>query len=344
MAAENRETEHPLIVHLLTEGYRYEFYQIVRLLQELHHGCAKVGFQGPVTQEVVRFNPTADLSFPASDVAAVTMQNTTDGHPRFEVQTTFLSLLGSQSPLPVYYTESVIQDDSDESLVKEFLDLFHHRLHSLVYRAWEKYRYPIQFQSGGTDYYSKRLLSVIGLGQGVALPDMKIPPVRMLAYAGLITQTPHSASGLESILNDFFGTDVNARVECCSAQWIPIDPTQHNRLGSRNCRLGQDLTIGERVYDRSCTFTISLGPLGLERFMQFLPPGDRTGEMREIVDLFNNDSLDYYVELWLKQDEIPELQLSSPTALLGWTTWAGRRPDSDQSVRFIMKGWLHGRR
>lgn len=343
MAAENRETERPLTEALLQEGCRFEFYQAVRILQEIHAGCARVGFQGPVEKEVVRFHPTADLGFPSSDVAAVAKLPTPDGSPRYELQTTFLSLLGSQSPLPVYYTENILQDDSDESLVKEFLDLFHHRLHSLVYRGWEKYRYPIQFRPDGADYYSKRLLALIGLGSGIVPPGFRVPPLRLLAYAGLITQIPHSSSGLESILNDYFpGTDV--RVESCSPQWIPIDPDLQNRLGQRNARLGQDCTIGDRIFDRSCTFTVSLGPLGLKAFLSFLPNGERMPEMDEIVDLFNNDSFDYYGELWLRQEEIPELKLSSPTALLGWTTWVGRKPDTDQSVRFLMKGWTHGRR
>ncbi len=342
MASENRETDSPLIDELLREGPRYEFYQAVRLLQEQHPGCAKLGYQGPVEQEVIRIFPTADLGFPPSDVAQVRPLLGPDGVTRYEIQTTFLSLLGSQSPLPVYFSENVLQDDSDESLVKEFLDLFHHRLHSLVYRSWEKYRIPIQFESAGGDFYSRRFLALVGLGSGTVPPNFRVSPLRLLAYAGLLTQVPHSASSLESILNDYL-PGVDARIEECSAQWIPIEPQQHNRLGSRNSSLGQDLTIGERVFDRSCTFTISMGPLDLATFMTYLPPGKQLAELDEIVDLFNNDCLDYYVGLWIRREEIPELKLGHPHALLGWTTWVGRRPDEDQSVRFLMKGWHHGR-
>jgi len=343
VAAENRVEDHPLIEGVLQRGYDYEFFQLVRLLHQLHPTATSIGHQGPVDQECIRFQPTAEMGFPASDIALVKRAYGPNGEPRFVLETTFLSLLGSQSPLPIYYTESYLQDDSDETLVKEFLDLFHHRLQSLFYRVWEKYRYQILFQPSGTDYYSKRLLSLIGLGSEILPRDFRVPAVRVLAYAGLLTQMPRSASALEGVLNDYF-PGIFMRIEGCSPQWIPIEPSQLNRLGQRNCRLGRDLTVGERVYDRSCTFSAIVGPVGMENFMQFLPPGERLAEMRELVDLFNSDSLDYYVDLWIRRDEIPELKLSSPTALLGWTTWAGERPQTDQVVRFIMKGWLHGRR
>jgi type VI secretion system protein ImpH len=154
---------------------------------------------------------------------------------------------------------------------------------------------------------------------------------------------PRSSSVLEGILNDYL-VDVPVEVESCAAQWIPIEPQQHNRLGSVNCKLGVDLTVGERVFDRSCTFSVSIGPVGLEAFQRFLPPGDSLAEIRELIDIINSDNLDYYVNLWILQEEIPELRLSSPTAQLGWTTWAGKKPDSSQNVRFLMKGWFHGRR
>ncbi|MEK7824821.1 MAG: type VI secretion system baseplate subunit TssG, partial [Nitrospirota bacterium] len=53
---------------------------------------------------------------------------------------------------------------------------------------------------------------------------------------------------------------------------------------------------------------------------------------KSAVDLFNSDNLDYYVELRLRQEEVPPLNLVSPTALLGWSTWLGKKPDTDQDV------------
>ena len=91
-------------------------------------------------------------------------------------------------------------------------------------------------------------------------------------------------------------------------------------------------------------FRVSLGPMGLEDFVEFLPSGDKMNRLREIVDLFVCDSLDSEIELQIRKEEIPELALSAPTARLGWSTWLGRRKAFELNVRFLQKGWLHGRR
>ncbi|RPH38404.1 MAG: hypothetical protein EHM91_14000, partial [Planctomycetota bacterium] len=132
-------------------------------------------------------------------------------------------------------------------------------------------------------------------------------------------------------------------VEQCVGRWLPIPADQLNRLGAMNSKLGEDLSLGGRVYDRSCTFRVAMGPLGVKDFMSFLPCGDRMSEIRELVDLVNGDGLDYEIELRLKEEEIPPLPLSAPTSRLGWSSWLGQRAGAESRVRFLVKGWLHGR-
>ena len=130
MADPDRGTDHPLKQTLLKEGFRFNFFQAVRLLQQTTPGCAPVGYQGPVDQEAIRFRPVLDMAFAASDVAKITKSDGPDGRPRYDIATTFMSVYGAVSPLPTYFTEDLLNQD-DESLQQEFLDLFHHRAISL---------------------------------------------------------------------------------------------------------------------------------------------------------------------------------------------------------------------
>lgn len=341
MAGENRTENHPLIALLEKETSRFSFFQAVQLLERAAPGSAPIGHQGPVVDEAIRFQPQLDFSFAASDLSSVQRTQRPSGGPRFVIGTTFLSLYGSSSPLPSYFTEQLMEQE-EESLQRKFIDLFHHRILSLFFRAWAKYRLSVQFTEDGKDPLSQRLLEQI-VGDPARLPgDHRVRPVRLLALGGLFTQLPRSAASVAAALSEYFaGTPVET--ENCVPRWLPIPEDQLNRLGGQNCTLGRDLSLGERVYDRSSTFRVSVGPLGLDDFLGFLPGGGRMAELREIVDLMNGDALDYEVEVRLKETEVPPLQLNSDRALLGWSSWLGRKDGMETGVRFLVKGWFHGR-
>ncbi len=340
MAPENGRSNPALIDALRKQGHRFAFFQAVRLIQALFPESARVGHQGPVEREALRFRPTLDFAFAASDVSGIREEE--DGRAgRFDVFTTFMGLYGTQSPLPSYITENLFEAD-ENSLTRGFLDLFHHRLISLFYRSWEKYRYDVQFETGGRDGLSKKLLLLLGIDPEDLPADHRVPAVRLLGLAGLITQVPRSAGSLKGMLNEFFD-GVPFEVEPCVGRWLPVPADQRNGLARMNTTLGRDLLLGEQVFDRSCTFRVSAGPLSYEDYQSFLPCGERLSELREVVDAMNADCLDYEIELRLREEEVPPLQLSGPTARLGWSSWLGRREGMETRVRFLVKGWFHGR-
>lgn len=326
---------------LLERAPRFSFFQAVRLLQGLFRDAPRVGRQGPVEKERIRFRPVLDFAFATSDIAAIRETELEDGTTGVEMLTTFLSLYGTASPLPSYFTERLFEQDED-SLQRGFLDLFHHRLISLFYRAWEKYRYAAQYDDTGEDYYSLRLLDLLALDPARFPQGHRVGRQRFLGFAGLLTQVPHSAASLAAALQDYF-PDIPVAVESFLGRWVEIPPSDRNRLGRENCGLGRTLTLGERVFDCRCTFQVRMGPMGLADYMSLLPGSDRQRELREIVDVMNGDCLDYQVELQLREDEVPPLQLSTDTSRLGWSTWLGRAEPMETRVRFLMKGWLHGR-
>jgi type VI secretion system protein ImpH len=326
---------------LLERAPSFSFFQAVRLLQGHFHDAPRVGRQGPVEREKIRFKPTLDFAFAASDIASIRETELEDGSTGVEVVTTFLSLYGSASPLPSFFTERLFEQDED-SLQRGFLDLFHHRLISLFYRTWEKYRLSAQFEDAGDDYYSLRLLDLLALDPSRFPAGHHVGRQRFVGFAGLLTQIPHSAASLGAALSDYF-PGVPVGVESFLGRWVEVPREACNRLGRTNTRLGADLTIGDRVFDCRCTFGVKMGPMGIDDYMSLLPGSDRQLELREIVDVMNGDCLDYEINLELKKEEVPPLQLSTDKARLGWSTWLGRSERMDTSVRFLMKGWLHGR-
>ena len=344
MAPEGRWQDHPLSQRLLKEPHRFSFYRIVYLLQHLHPTAAPVGTQGPPEREVVRFRADLSMGFSASDVTTLSVKdNDSEELPRFELTTTFMGLYGPASPLPTHLTEELIHADEKGDVRRAFMDLFHHRMISLLYRVWEKYRHGIRFKPGGTDPVSKLLLLLAGLGEVPKDVTPVIPPVRLLAYAGLWTQRTRPASALRGILADYF-PGIEVEIEQFAGRWLDIPESEQNRLASRRSRLGEDVNLGDRIFDRGASFRVRLDRLGIADYLAFLPPGTKTAELEEIVDRFNSDGLDYEVKLWLRREEIPSLRLGAPEARLGWATWIGQPPGGNQSLSYKMKGRVHGER
>src|SRR5262249_49662898 len=137
------------------------------------------------------------------------------------VTVNFLGLTGPMGLLPVSYTE-LVRDRarSKDPALRDFFDLFHHRILSLFYQAWKKYRFFVPYERDRQDRFSRHLRSFVGLGtQG--LQDRQ--PVRdesFLFYSGLLALQPRSAVALEQILADYFNVPV--LVEQFIGAWYPV--------------------------------------------------------------------------------------------------------------------------
>ena len=347
MGAEVGRAQHPLATALLEHGERFAFQQAVRLLQLLHPEAVPVGYQGPADKEALRFTGWLSLAFPPGDLASVrTWDREPDGlgnvdpRPRFVLEATFLGLYGSSSPLPTCYTEELLDQDEPEA-ERAFYDLFQHRLISLVYRSWERYRIAARFRADGSDYYSQRLGRLLHVSDREVPDDSGMPRLRLLALAGLLSQTPRSAINLKAALETSF-SGVRFEVDSFVPRWQTIPRDQHSRLGGLNSILGVDTLLGERIRDCACTFRVRVATEGFHDYADFLPSGARFRALREVIDLFNSDSLDYELEVGLPAAGAPPFALGNQNARLGWSTWLGRPDEVDCQIRLFFEGAQHG--
>ncbi|MBZ5638489.1 MAG: type VI secretion system baseplate subunit TssG [Acidobacteriia bacterium] len=334
MEPQGGAAEPGLIRRLLQEAPQFSFFQVVQLLEKARPGAAKVGREGPAPREAIRFHPTLSLGFPDADVAAVALEEGPDGAPRYRVETAFLGLYGTVSPLPNYFTEELLHETEEGSLVRGVLDLFHHRIVSLFYRCWEKYRYHVQYRVGARDEFSSRMLCLIGLGVAQPPDGALVPAARFLRFSGLLERPACAAASLERAVSDYFD-GLETRVVQCVARWVRIPPEHRTRLGTASSRLGVDAHAGEEVMDRAGKFRTRLGPVGLPRFLEFLPGENGFGQLDELTRLFVRDRLQYELEVVLRHGEVPDLKLieGSVPMRLGQTTWLGK-PATDPGVVF----------
>lgn len=361
-----------IIRQLLSEGYRFSFFQAVRLLERWNADREPVGHDAAPDQEVVRFGTHVSSEFPASQIYDVANGAGEDSPPRMTV--TFLGMAGSMGALPNHYTEIILERLAvkDRSLL-EFLNLFNHRLLSLFYRSWEKYQFWIygertlhlerQAAQAGPeqirafvvddrprlDPLGEILLNLSGLGNPALRyllaqrdrlePRTEIADRTFRFYAGLLSHRHRPAVSLEAILADYFGWPVQVQSLC--GRWLQLEASDRTRLTRGwNTRLGSETVAGSKVWEVQGKFRIRLGPLDYVQFCGLLPIGSAHRPLVQLSRLYAGMHLDFDLELQLRADEIPPLRCGDRAGIgprLGWNTWLQSRKRAEPSVAVALR-------
>lgn len=313
---------------LYTGGHRYEFVQAVRLLEALQPGSVSVGTGPDPSREAVRFSSNPSIAFQASDVLEVVEAQ--NGGPA-RVVINFLTLGGPQGPLPRPFTELLIERISkrDNSL-RDFLDIFHHRLGSLFYQGRRRVRMVLHQRSPEQTPIGRYGFSLIGLGTPGLRNRLGVDDRALLAHVTHLARPTRTLGALESSLSALFSVPVKG--EPFVGRWQRLEEDQVTRLGrgGTNRTLGRDAVLGTRVWDAQGLFELRIGPLSMAQFRRFLPDGDAFQSLRETTRFFSGPSLDFRFRLQVRASEVPESRLG--TARLGWTSWLRtRQPERDDS-------------
>ncbi len=90
------------------------------------------------SQEPVVIKADVDLHFAPTEVASFT-----DEQSPPELRVAFYGLFGPSGALPHHYTQLIVDRCRNRDYaLRDFLDMFNHRLLSFFYRGWEKNHFP----------------------------------------------------------------------------------------------------------------------------------------------------------------------------------------------------------
>lgn len=284
---------------------RMGFFRLVTLLERTLRPTAGVGLEGPPRDEQIRFRHDSSLAFAAGDVTGVAI----DARERAQVTTTFLGLTGSSSPLPLYMAEEIEHEDDETPTRRDFLDIFHHRLISLFYRAVVRYSPAVTHASNQDDVWLRRMLAIAAVQFGDEA--LTLPPGRLLRLVPLLMRRGRGARtlrlALEVMLEGWIG-DARVEVRELAGRWSPIDEGRWVRLGAQNHALGQ-LMLGQKTPDPGGRFVIAIGPLDAESRAGFERGGRALVTLRETVRLVLRTPMTYDLELELKPDAVRPMRL-----------------------------------
>ncbi|MFQ6044299.1 MAG: type VI secretion system baseplate subunit TssG, partial [Candidatus Poribacteria bacterium] len=328
MATEDRQKPSCIIERLFREGYRFNFFQAVYLLERmLYPNGISPGKTRPLSEEIIRFQPNPSLGFPPTDICQIQKEQDGDGRETIKMILSFMGLYGVASPLPKFISDLIVKQEDETLELQAFLDIFNHRLYSLFYQSWKKYRYYLQFDSFGEDRFSQYMLSMLGLGTPKLADLVGIPSTRLMAYSGIIGNRAHCPEGLRGLLSDYLG-GIEVDIQEFMPRWATIP--ERVRLGSKSevpalrhpenrdiqAKLGENVVIGKKILDCSSKFRVALGPLNLKDYRSFLPDGANSQALYRLIRFYAPAQLDFDVELRLKKEEVPEFKLGNELAQL----------------------------
>ncbi len=306
--------------------YRHDFFHALRLIDAWHADKPRLGTARRPADEAVRLGQSADLSFAASSLAAVA-DDPRGGRPRIEVR--FFGMFGPNGPLPLHLTAYARErrlHRGDDTFAR-FVDMFHHRLLLLFYRAWAQAQPTASLDRPLQDRFADYVGSLVGAGGAEWRGRDAAPDHARLAFAGLLSRQVRNADGLADLLGGFLGRPV--QVQSFVGRWMGLQREERSRLGRAGQRgrqpsaqLGASAVLGAAVFDRQHHVRIHIGPLDLATFESLLPSGKTLPALRALINHYLGLELGWDLHLALDPAQRPAVR-PGRSGRLGWTTWLG---------------------
>lgn len=331
MAGENRASSPPVeetpastpssdtaaFAALAAEPYAHDFFQALRRIEGIHPEKPRMGESVRAADDPVRLTHNPSLLFPPAAVARFEPAGA-----KWRLVQNILGLLGPNGALPLHlteYAESRRLHHRDNTFVR-FLDVFHHRMLALFYRAWAASQPTVSFDRPESDRFAFYLGSLFGIGPEPFRDRDAMPDLAKLFFAGRFVAQARNAEGLEAVLRAFFRVPV--RIKEFVGEWMALPAESHFHLGESPDIgvLGQSATIGGRVWGAHQKFRLVLGPMSFDDYQRLLPGGESLQRMIAIVRNYVGDALTWDVNMILSKENVRPCQLGAGTRL-GWDSW-----------------------
>ncbi|MGK0358584.1 MAG: type VI secretion system protein ImpH [Bradymonadia bacterium] len=312
------------------------------------------GFDDPEA-EPLEFKTNVGLRFAPTDLTSVDLDSEM---PSLTVE--FMTLAGVRGPLPLHYAQLVRERNRrGDTGLQDFLDIFAHRLISLLWRIRQKFRPGLHAGEMADHDLTRYLMAFSGLlGEKTTAifddyagdydpegDDQHIYAQDLAYYSGLFWQHDRSMEGLERILSHAFGFPVHGR--SCQGEWIELEDDARTALTTRlgHNLLGVSAIAGRRVWDAQAGFAIDIGPVDWQTFLDLLPIGRRYNAVHRLVNFYSRGAFNFSFNIAVVAEEIhdarPGLSTEPFGPRLGWTSWLTTAPLTGAASSVRVSGGTH---
>jgi type VI secretion system protein ImpH len=314
-----------MVERLQAEPWRYGFFSLMRRIGA-DVRIDPIGTARRPRSEPFRLGQKPSLAFAPREIASVG-----ELHGRLHVRLHGLGMLGANGPLPIHMTEIAREREEsrrDRTLVN-FLDIFHHRYLTLLYRAWSSAQATAGLDRAGPDSepFSFYIASLSGQ-ETAEIARRALPAHAQLAASANLVREARDPDGLRMTLERFFGVPV--AIDEYVFHWIDVAAEDHSYLGNPGAAatMGDGAMLGEQVPDRQHRFRIVVGPVDIDEYLRFTPRGADLPKLVDWVRSFIGREFDWELELRICAQTAPPAVMGGPQQL-GWSGWLGRSPDGE---------------
>jgi type VI secretion system protein ImpH len=342
MASPARHAPDPVIERAALENAlrdtpeAFHFFAAVRRLECAHPDRPRLGHSTRAVDDFVRLCHTPSLRFAPRAIDRYVPGGS--GRPA-KLYGLFFGLFGPNGPLPLHLTEYAVDRARNErdTTFSAFADIFHHRMLSLLHRAWADSEPTVQFDRPKEDRFRHYVGALVGLSSGALEGRAAIPDEHLRHYVGRMLSVSRNSEGLNALIGQFFRVPV-AIVDFVT-EWMRLPAQSHLALGSSPdlASLGRTTVIGEYVWGGQQRFRIRLGPLTRREFNKFLPGGEALKQLVSAVRSYIGDEKGWDLQLILKKEYVPAVKLGK-SGQLGLSSWmAPLQPALDDREDVILK-------
>lgn len=330
MAGTERTQTDALVKSLTDAPGGHDFFLALRKLQRAWDAHPMIGYANSPTEEPLRLKQEPSLAFKANLIESFLPPAA--GQPA-GMTLNHHGVFGPNGSIPINYTEYAldrIRFHRDGTL-KDFLDIFHHRLMSLLYRAWadnnitvDMDRALIGYSETGEPREGSRYLDFIGSFSGMGMEVIRgrdsVPDFARMFHSPWMSRQARNAEGLEKIIGDFF--EVPAQVKSFQGRWLPLPRDSWCMLGESEETgvSGVNAIAGEFFWDCSLSFRIQIGPVSFADLQRMLPGGGAFTRLCDWVRSYIGKELFWDVQLLIRAEDIPPLLLGED-GRIGFDTW-----------------------
>lgn len=349
MLAQKWFLEPGVIDRLLSEPYRFEFFQAVRVLETWlrQNGVA----QGDVLADWLRFGNRLSLAFPASDIEALApvgagalgsgadLQEALRAGRLEHISITpaFMGLLGSSGVLPLHYTQRVAAHEQEQNDLapRAFFDMLSTQSLGFFHQAWAHHRPECMVDAEGGDGFLPLLRAIAGHS---APDDSAIADEVLAFHAAQFSRRAVPACTIASTLAEYF--DVPFELEQLIGSWEDLPAADQARIGGVNVELASGVLLGGRIYRRDTRARLRIGPLNREQFESFLPHGAAARALEQMLGMFCGAGISFEVRLILDRREVHGAKLASNSqARLGLDAFVleGTTGTHREDIRYLLR-------